>query len=244
MLKSIVLLSLTFCLAGLATSLAMPPVRTAAALPIELTPTPVDVAPAPSPAAVAPLEPPFDPAVADYLTLVMSDWPAALKAVPAVPYRAVAESIASVTRDPSDAVLLAALGYYEGARYAEYVDSGACNDPVWVRSGEGKRLAHWGTCDRGPTDPRGRAHSVWQIHPIEDRTSPLYGTCREAVVDSSRENAARCALALAKNSMKETGSLAWYTGEWTGPHPKADERLEFARRAIRKHPVARVERAP
>jgi hypothetical protein len=192
----------------------------------------------PSAGDVPPLEPTFDPAIADYLTVVMTDWPPPAREVAGVPHRAVAESIASVTSDPRDAVLLAGLGYIEGARYAVYVDSLACNDHAWVLSAEGQRLSHYGTCDRGPTDRVGRAHSIWQIHPQDDHASTLHTLCRTEEVDSSREAAARCALAIAKGSLRETGSLAWYTGEWNGEHPKADVRLEFVRRALRKHPPA------
>ena len=236
MLKTILLLSLTVCLATLA--IESPLVHAQApAPPVELDPTLVSVG-APAPAAVAPLEPAFDPAVADYLLTVMNDWPHTLKAVPSVPYRDVAESIATVTSDPKEAVLLAALGYFEGARYAVYVDSLACNDAAWIKTAEGKRLSGWGTCDRGPTDRIGRAHSLWQIHPVEDRSSPNYAVCNQKVIDSSREDAARCALALAKSSLKETGNLSYYTGEWNGPHPKADQRYEFAKKAMKRHPWA------
>ena len=233
MLKTAMLLTLTLCLAGLAVPLATPAVHAKpVALPdVTLTST------RPEPVAPVQEEPPaFDPATVDYLLTVMNDWPPALQALPSVPYRDVAESIASVTNDPSDAVLLASLGYFEGARYAVYVDSLACNDATWIKTNEGKRLSGWGTCDRGPTDRIGRAHSIWQIHPVEDRSSPLYAICNQQVVDSSRESAARCALALAKNSLKATGSLSWYTGEWGESHPKADERLGFAKRALKKHP--------
>lgn len=236
MLKNTLLLGLTLCIASFTVSLATPAVHAKVTKPpVELVPVTLVSTQVP-PVDIDPLDPSFDQATADYLLTAMSDWPPARKEVPSVPYRDVAETIATVTSDPEDAVLLASLGYWEGARYAQYVDELRCNDPAWVRSPEGQRLSKWGTCDRGPTDKVGRAHSFWQIHPVEDRSSPLYAVCNQRVIDSSREDAARCALALAKNSLKETGSLAWYTGEWNGPHPKADVRLEFAKRAMKKHP--------
>jgi hypothetical protein len=96
-----------------------------------------------------------------------------------------------------------------------------------------------------------RARRAWRtgqsIHPLGivgragarrevDRDSPLYALCNAAVVDSGRLPAARCALAIAGRSMKSTGDLSNYTGEFWGEHPKADLRLDFATRAVVKHP--------
>jgi len=238
MLKPIVLLGLTLCLAGLAIPLTTPAVHAdLSRAPLDLSPVAIQPAAAPPPSDLAPLEPAFDPALVSYLLTVMSDWPPALKAVPAVPYRDVAESIATVTHDPDDAVLLAALGYFEGARYAEYVDSGDCNDRAWVKSAEGRRLSRWGTCDHLI------ARSLWQIHPQDDPISPTRGLCSTEAI-STRVGAARCALDIARRSLKATGNLSYYTGEWNGPHPKADERLEFARRALKKHPPPTGASAP
>ena len=164
-----------------------------------------------------------------YVTGVMDGWPKA--SLPSVPIVDVATSIANVTGKADDAILLAGIGYFEGARYAEYVDSHLCNDPMWRRTVEGVKTMHaGGDCDHS------KAHSLWQIHPIEDKSSPLYALCNVEVIDSSRENAARCALELAHGSLKATGSLANYTGEWPGPHPAADVRLEFVRGALQRHP--------
>lgn len=231
MLKPALLLTLTLCLAGLAVPLTVP-VHADSPKPAAVL---LDVA---LPAAVestAPTQevPAFDPATVDYLLGVMNDWPPALAAVPSVPYRDIAEDIASVTSDPNDAVLLAALGYFEGARYAQYVDDYSCNDPKWVRSTEGIRLTHWGTCDHG------LAHSIWQIHPQDDRSSPTHGLCSTEAV-STRVGAARCALDMAHRSLAATGNLSYYTGEWGESHPKAAERLEFAKRALKKHPPPTV----
>ena len=231
MLKSALLLTLTMCLVGLAVPLASPNVH---AGPVERTPVvQVSIAPPTPPAAVAPLEPAFDEATADYLLTVMTDWPPALPVLLSVPYRDVAESIATVTSDPSDAVLLASLGYFEGVRYAQYVDEYRCNDPAWVKSPEGARLTHWGTCDHGI------ARSFWQIHPQDDRSSVTHGLCSTEAI-STRIGAARCALDIAHRSIAATGNLSYYTGEWSGPHPKANERLEFAKRALKKHTPPRV----
>lgn len=183
-----------------------------------------------------------DPLVS-YLLAVMSDWPPALPAVPAVPYRDVAESIAIATAGNDnaqersrDAVLLAALAYWEGARYAQYVDQLRCNDPEWVKSSEGSRLTHWGNCDRHKGEAAGEAFTLWQIHPIVDRDAPLYGACNQKVITQSRSDAAACALEIAHRSMRRIGSLSDYTGEWTGPHPLANERWNFAQRALQTHP--------
>jgi hypothetical protein len=165
-----------------------------------------------------------------YLLTVMNDWPHALAKVPAVPYEDIADSILGATSDAKDAVLLAALGYFEGARYAQYVDDGSCNDPVWLRTKEGNRLSHWGMCDGG------NAYTIFQIHPHR-KGSKLYDLCNKDVITASRTNAAKCALEIAHRSLARTKTLVDYTGEWGAPgHPKADERLSFARRASAKHP--------
>lgn len=133
--------------------------------------------------------------------------------------------------DHSKTTLLAALGYFEGARYAAYVDEGKCNDPKWRASAEGQYMMHiWGDCDGG------HAHSIFQIHPIDDTFSPLYELCNTKMVDGSRVGAATCALAIARGSLTSTGDLTGYTGEWSFEHPKATMRLDFAQHALSKHP--------
>jgi hypothetical protein len=230
MIKTALLLTLTICLAGL---IVMPKVHADSPKPVVLSDmTMASTLPEP----VAPAQedaPAFNQATVDYLLGVMSDWPPALQTLPSVPYRDVAESIATVTSDPSDAVLLAALGYFEGSRYAQYVDDGSCNDAKWVKSPEGARLTHWGTCDHRV------ARSIWQIHPQDDRASLTHGLCSTEAI-STRVGAARCALDIAHRSLAATGTLSYYTGEWDGPHPKADERLSFAKRALKKHPPPKV----
>ncbi len=134
--------------------------------------------------------------------------------------------------DHAKAVMLAAVGYWEGARYAAYVDELKCQDDAWRVSPEGIHLMHiGGDCDHK------HAHSLFQIHPLEDPASPLYAICNTKMVDNSRVDAARCALALIRRSVLTNGTLSGYTGEYIpGEHPKADVRLDFAKHALDKHP--------
>jgi hypothetical protein len=169
---------------------------------------------------------------------VMSSWPHATAGVQAADYDAIAHDIAAAVDRYEDGVLLAGLAYWEGARFAAYVDDGRCNDPVWRKSPEGQAtMLRWGDCDHMG------AVSLWQIHPIVDPSSKLYSVCNRDVVDvttstGSRIGAARCALAIARSSMQSTGDLSGYTGEAPveGAHPKADERLAFVRRTLAKFP--------
>ena len=87
-----------------------------------------------------------------------------------------------------------------------------------------------GDCDSN------KSWSLWQVRPIVDKSAPLYKLCSLAVIQESRDNAARCALEIAHSSMKAVGSLANYTGEWDGPHPAADKRWDFAQKALAKRP--------
>jgi len=162
---------------------------------------------------------------------VMGGWAHAVKELPTADYHEVATDIASVVQHHEDGVLLAGLGYWEGARYAAYVDDGRCNDPAWRASAEGRWLmVRWGDCDGG------HAHSLWQIHPIIDVSSRLYPFCSlEAIGD--RRGAARCALEIARSSMTSTGDLCGYTGEFQVIGcPKAEQRLTFVLEAVAKHP--------
>ncbi len=152
--------------------------------------------------------------------------------------------------DHAKAVLLAAVGYWEGARYARNVDDGSCNDPVWRADPANAPLMHiTGNCDGG------RAHSIFQIWPRKGPASesPLNVACDKDAV-AVRYTAARCALQILRMSMMQSGDLTAYTGEqppassWkeetmraldTGEgswKQKATVRLEFARKALRKHP--------
>jgi hypothetical protein len=196
-------------------------------VPVVVAPeVPADV---PAEELIVPIDPPFS-VLATYVLSVMRSWPAAVPSCPAADLEAIARDVASVASNVREAVLLAGLGYWEGARFADYVDRGACNDPAWRASTGGLRtMRQWGDCDGG------HAHSLWQIHPIVDVVSPLYGLCNAEAV-SERVGAARCALAIARGSISSTGDLRAYTGEIWGGHPKADERLKFVQRAIDKHP--------
>jgi len=170
-----------------------------------------------------------------YTLWVMDDWTRALASEPVASYDDIADDIASAVVLHEDAVLLAGLAYFEGARYAAYVDGYQCNDADWRASDEGRRLMRvWGDCDGG------HAYSIWQIHPIVDRSSKLYDLCNIEMIGpmGSRYNAARCALAIARASVQAAGDLSGYTGEAPveGGHPKADERLRFIERAVAKHP--------
>jgi len=184
-------------------------------------------------------------ALAAYVRGVMESWPRAVSALPAADYGEVAGTIAEVVvldggqwppawRAPeARVVLLAGLAYYEGARFASYVDEQRCDDPAWRSSAEGRRMMlGWGDCDGG------RAVSLWQVHPVFDTVSPLYPLCNpDVVADRVRLGAARCALEIARRSLASTGDLSGYTGEgqWTGA-PKAKLRLDFVQRALAKHP--------
>jgi hypothetical protein len=133
--------------------------------------------------------------------------------------------------DHAKTVLLAALGYWEGARYAAYVDDGRCDDKAWRNDPVNSRMVHLGgNCDNG------HAMSLWQIHPIVDQASSLHALCSPEIVSGSRLGAARCALALARMSMASYGNLVGYTGEPIWDHTKADKRLDFAQTALTKHP--------
>ena len=129
------------------------------------------------------------------------------------------------------AVLLAAIAYYEGSRFSSYVDDGRCNDKTWRKDPANARtMKLGGACDGG------HAWSLWQIHPFTQTDPEAFSVCSRDLVSSSRLGAARCALDIARRSMLERGNLSWYAGESAYSHPKADERLEFARRAVHGHP--------
>ena len=146
-------------------------------------------------------------------------------------FRRCAWNVPGWDSDHAKTTLLAALGYFEGARYAAYVDEGKCNDDAWRATPEGAHLMHMG----GDCDHK-HAHSLFQIHPVEDKDSPLYELCNATAVDSGRLPAARCALAIAGRSLKHTGDLSDYTGEFWGEHPKATQRLDFAAHALARRP--------
>jgi|SRR6516162_5125434 hypothetical protein len=169
----------------------------------------------------------------DRVRTVMVTWEPAPKQLATSDLAEVARDIAEAALDrgssnaSDDAAVLMALSYWEGARWAAYVDDGRCNDRAWRASPEGiETMRRWGDCDGS------RAHSLWQIHPVDDPSAPLGLSCSSRIVDGSRLGAARCALAIAEASMNAYGNLAGYTGEDPyGFHPKADKRLEWARQA-------------
>lgn len=131
------------------------------------------------------------------------------------------------------ALLLASLAFYEGVHFAAYVDDGRCQ--AWGKlialrlpmPAEGARYMRLGTCDHGA------AQSLWQVHSVELQ-SPRESATTENLLD--RRYAAHIALRLARQSLNATSTLRYYTGEWSGPCPKADERLSFAIREIDAHP--------
>lgn len=200
--------------------------------------------------------------LAAYTLDVMNGWTHAVSMMPVADYDAVASDIAQAVilepegpvacdhiktapdgfkrclwgvegfnTDHAKAVLLAGLSYWEGARYAAYVDELRCQDDAWRVTPDGARLMRFG----GDCDHK-KAHSLFQIHPVEDHSSSLYALCSAEVIDGSRLGAARCALEIAGRSLKSTGTLSSYTGEFWGDHPKADVRLSFVRDALGKHP--------
>lgn len=191
----------------------------------------IDEPPAPVPALTDAMPPIESNPLYTYVLNVMNGWPKALPILPAVPYEEIAADIARVAQTPQDAVLAATLGYFEGARYARYVDSGQCNDMAFMKTPEGQRLARWGRCDSG------HAYTIFQIHPFTDKHAVAYEKCNKEVITASRANAVVCALEIAHRSLARTGTLVDYTGEWRAPsHPLADIRLSFARRASTQHP--------
>lgn len=227
---------------------------------------------------------PYVAHLADYLAGdIIAHWTPAVKQVPAVNPLAVAWDIArAVVHEPEDpghcqaatvggrkrciwadgwnsdhakAVLLAAVGYWEGARYAADVDNGNCNRLDWRQDPANAALIHiMGNCDGG------RAHSIFQIWPRvgSAHDSPINVSCDKDAV-AVRYTAARCALQILRMSMMAEGDLTGYTGETPpsgAPAPlswkeaairpldtgelswkqKATVRLEFARKALKKHP--------
>ena len=190
--------------------------------------------------------------LAAYTYGVMESWPAAL--IPTASVAEVAHDIARASlRKPStapyqDAVLLAALAYFEGARFAGYVDRGDCNDKNWRVSGvepgphktRGVFSTYWtsqelmhvgGDCDGG------RAHTLWQIWPARDTSSPRYAKCKLDVISGDRSDAAFCALLIARADP----SLCGYTGEKPNESCiKADQRVKFAVEAMKKHPFTEL----
>lgn len=121
------------------------------------------------------------------------------------------------------ALLLVSIAHYEtGRSWAEWIDSGACNDPAWR-----EKHALWmrgGDCDSS------KAWSMWQIHVPGDSVE-----LGRALV-ANRKNAVRTALTIARESLKSGAGLCHYSGE-TYPRCKlASMRLETARNWVTKFP--------
>ena len=115
--------------------------------------------------------------------------------------------------------MLAALGYFEGARYAAYVDDCRTDSQAWRASEEGKKLTHVGGNSDG-----GRAHTIFQIHVdgVVFDGQPL--SAKRLCED--RAYAAGIALRIARSDP----TLCSYSGEDpAGGCPKAERRVRFAR---------------
>ena len=68
--------------------------------------------------------------MARYARELMTAWSPAV-AFPAADYDTVARDIGDVSKTPHDVAVLAGLAYFEGARFAAYVDELLCNDAAW-----------------------------------------------------------------------------------------------------------------
>lgn len=139
--------------------------------------------------------------------------------------------------DPQGArtgLLVMSLAFNE-SRFRGSVASGKCDIPAL------------GTCDHG------RASTLWQIHVGNGlyvgwgRWMREFGSERSMPDDvlvtrdfalQSFPAAATLALHMARASLKTSGSLRNYTGEWEGPAPHARAREELAAAYYRAHPYA------
>jgi len=154
-----------------------------------------------------------DDRLAAYVYGAMTSW--ASESHDETLWRGIAADIASTTASAPEALLLASLAFHEG-RFRAYVDEQQCNDPIWRASRDGRiAMASGGDCDGG------WAYSLWQIHPLDART-----TAREL---RDRRAAARIALTIARR-----GPCA-YTGE-SGPCPKGETRWRVVRAYSAAHP--------
>jgi hypothetical protein len=152
------------------------------------------------PSLEAPDEHPRFDLMKEYVLNAMNSWPHADVHVPTADYDSIASDIATVVLDSREppiwkdddskaktAIQMAALGYNEGARYAQYVDDGSCDtwmNEAWnhakkvsigisefsgrtitraepdlsVLPEDAQKLLAFGDCDGG------RARSIFQIH--------------------------------------------------------------------------------
>lgn len=171
-------------------------------------------------------------------------------------YESIANDVASVALDPDEppvftgaagrtktALLVMSVASFEGG-FQKFVDDGECNDS---RFSADRR----GGCDGG------RAYTIWQLHAREfgggfvllsdgRLSSARYATAAElashevlgpAALIADRKVAARVAQRLLRQSLKTWGSLCSYSGESCEPgrHPKADARLDRAKRFFAQH---------
>lgn len=163
--------------------------------------------------------------------------------IPMVDLTGLAQDIAAVTLSetrvwPDDdsgartAIVLASLAYFEGARFAQYVDDGRCQrwgHHVWKKhhlDDEARKYRPFGMCDGG------FAQSLWQVH-----AGSAEGLRYDMNTLLDRRFAARVALGIARRSIRATSTLRYYTGEWAGDDPKARDRLQFALRELAAHPM-------
>lgn len=142
----------------------------------------------------------------------------------------------------AEGVLGLTLAYWEGARFASYVDELLCNDPGWRKDGveygehieHGHPMIYWNSEDLlhiGGHCDGGRAYSLWQVH-IESGLFALDPAGVTSAKMADRVYAASVGIALACRSLRDAGNLREYSGEPRDYHPKADERLAFAQRFI------------
>ncbi len=159
-------------------------------------------------------------------------------------YETIASDVATVTLDPAEPALFAggdgrvktalvvlSVAFWESAFRVD-VDSGQCKPPE---------------CDNG------HAFTIWQLHPedgfIFDRDVFTFARNRPAqwrtdhaseIMDGpgllrDRKLAAKVALHMIRYSVKNSGSLAIYTGE-RGNGPKSQTRMNHAVQWLKAHP--------
>jgi hypothetical protein len=194
--------------------------------------------------------------LADWLENVIGHWPKIHPKLESIDRGALARDIAFVVaeelplwqwtgdkalEDPrrhKTAIMMATLAYWEGSRFAKYVDDQSCNDKDWRKTEEGARMQHaGGDCDGG------HAFSLFQIH-TEHALTLTDGEVVTPDKLKDRRYAIAVALWIARSSLRRhatdedpCGTLADYTGEWDKPeHPAADQRLNWAKRQWKKHP--------
>jgi len=202
----------------------------------------------------------------------ITKWPPPEPSVPQADLARVSSNIARVAREEGSiwggdgrdvadlrktTILMGGIGFFEGARFAQYVGDGSCNrwmaeawkHPIrYVRPDrtilwepgirdlpeEQRHLLAHGHCDGG------HAYGFGQVHELTWRDP---SGARVEVFDAKRlldpvENW-RAVLLIARASFQQRGNLSGYTGEWSyqpeskswvGPAPKAEQRLRFAQR--------------